>query len=290
MSTSPRRDPVMSTSNLTVNGLSFSVEGTGGDGTSVLLLHGFPDSKALWRHQIPALAAAGYRVIAPDLRGFGASDRPEGVEHYRMELLASDVLGILDALGIGSATVVGHDWGSALGWGLAGLAPERVGRFVALSVGHPSTYFVDLRQLELSWYMLFFQFVGVAEEALRRDGWMLLREWLRNPVDIERYVADLDRPGALTAALNYYRANISPESFGGAAAIELPPIGCPVLGVWSDGDIGCGEAQMLASAKQVSGRWRYHRIRGAGHWIPLDAPEELNALLLDFLTEHGHQR
>jgi pimeloyl-ACP methyl ester carboxylesterase len=155
MSTSPRMDPVMSTSNLTVGGLSFSVEDTGGDGPSVLLLHGFPDSKALWRHQIPALAAAGYRVIAPDLRGFGASDRPEGVEHYRMELLAGDVLGILDALDIGSATVVGHDWGSALGWGLAGLAPERVGRFVALSVGHPSTYMADLRQLELSWYMLF---------------------------------------------------------------------------------------------------------------------------------------
>jgi pimeloyl-ACP methyl ester carboxylesterase len=166
----------MATSTLKVNELSFSVEDTGGDGPSVLLLHGFPDSKELWRHQTPALAAAGYRVIAPDLRGFGASDRPEGAEHYRMEALAGDVLGILAALDVDSAAVVGHDWGSALGWGLAGLAPERVERFVALSVGHPSTYMVDLRQRELSWYMLFFQFVGVAEEALRRDGWALLRE------------------------------------------------------------------------------------------------------------------
>jgi pimeloyl-ACP methyl ester carboxylesterase len=278
------------TINLTVNGLSFSVEDTGGDGSSVLLLHGFPDSKNLWRNQIPALAAAGYRVIAPDLRGFGASDRPEGVENYGMQLLAGDVLGILDGLDIGSVAVVGHDWGSALGWGLAGLAPERVERFVALSVGHPSTYMSDLRQRELAWYMLFFQFAGVAEEALRRDGWALLREWMRNPVDIERYVADLDRPGALTAALNYYRANISPESFGGVAAISLPPATCPVLGVWSDGDIACLEAQMLASAKQVSGSWRYHRIRGAGHWIPLDAPEELVALLLEFFSERDRSK
>ncbi len=275
----------MSTSTLTVNGLSFSVEDTGGDGPAVLLLHGFPDSAALWRNQIPVLVAAGYRVIAPDLRGFGDSDRPDGVENYRMELLVGDVLGILDALEIRSAATVGHDWGAGIGWGLAGFAPERVTRFMALSVGHPSSYFIGLRQRELSWYMLFFQFVGVAEEALRRDDWALLRELGHNPVDIERYVIDLDRPGALTAALNYYRANVPPGAFGGGAGIELPPVACPVWGVWSDSDMACGEAQMLASRERVSGQWRYQQIRRAGHWIPLDAPEELNNLLLAFLAE-----
>jgi pimeloyl-ACP methyl ester carboxylesterase len=128
------------TTPLTVNGLSFHVIDEG-DGPAVLLLHGFPDSSALWRHQVPALVDAGYRVIAPDLRGFGASDRPEGVAAYAMPTLVADVLGIIDTLDVERADVVGHDWGSGLGWTLAAVVPERVRRLVALSVGHPAGYF-----------------------------------------------------------------------------------------------------------------------------------------------------
>jgi pimeloyl-ACP methyl ester carboxylesterase len=268
---------------VTVNGLSFHVVDEG-SGPPVLLLHGFPDSSALWRHQIRPLVDAGHRVIAPDLRGFGASDRPEGVARYTMPLLIGDLLGILDALGVERADVVGHDWGAGIGWTLASLVPQRVQRYVALSVGRSTDYLADMRQREMSWYMLLFLFEGVAEEALRRDDWALLRAWMRDPVDVEHYVADLSRPGALTAALNYYRANLPVEVLAGLAARPaLPPVSCPVLGVWSDGDIGCGEAQMLAAQRHVTGPWRYHRIMGAGHWIPLDAPDELTALLVDFL-------
>src|SRR5690242_17650743 len=185
---------------VTANGLSFHVvdEGTG---EPVLLLHGFPDSSALWRHQVPALVDTGHRVIAPDLRGFGASDRPEGAVQYAMPTLVGDVVGILDALGADRVDLVGHDWGAGIGWALPSLAPQRVRRYAALSVGHPAHYFADLRQREMSWYMLLFLHEGVAEELLRRDDWALLRTLLRDPVDIERYVADLGRPGALTAAL-----------------------------------------------------------------------------------------
>jgi pimeloyl-ACP methyl ester carboxylesterase len=266
------------------NGLSFHVVDEGA-GDPVLLLHGFPDSSALWRHQIPRLVAAGHRVIAPDLRGFGASDRPEGVASYAMPTLVDDVLGILGALGVDRVAVVGHDWGAGIGWALASLYPQRVRRYAALSVGHPAHYFVDLRQREMSWYMLLFLVEGVAEEMLSRDDWALLRDWTRHPVDIERYVRDLARPGALTAALNYYRANIPVQAFAGVPTRTLPSVSCPVLGVWSDGDIGCGEAQMLAAQQQVRGPWRYHRIAGAGHWIPLDAPDELTTLLVDFLAD-----
>jgi pimeloyl-ACP methyl ester carboxylesterase len=267
---------------LRVNGISLHVVDKGA-GPPVLLLHGFPDSSALWRHQIPALVAAGHRVIAPDLRGFGASERPEGVDAYAMRTLLADVLGVLDALGIERTDVVGHDWGAAIGWALASLAPQRVQRYVALSVGHSPDYFADVRQREMSWYMLLFLLEGVAEEALQRDDWALLRAWLREPVDIDLYVADLSRPGALTAALNYYRANIPARSFVGRSERRLRPVTCPVLGVWSDGDVACGERQLLDSREQVTGPWRYHRVAGAGHWIPLDAPDELTALLLEFL-------
>ena len=191
-----------------------------GSGSAVVLLHGFPDSSALWRHQIPVLVEAGYRVIVPDLRGFGASDRPADVDAYRLEASVADVLAILDQRGIERADVVGHDWGAALGWALAGFVPDRVWSLVAVSVGHPAGYFTDtLRQREMSWYMLFF----------------------------------------------------------------LPPVACPVLGVSSDRDIACGDAQMAASRDHVTGPWRHHRIVGAGHWIPLAVPDELGKLMIDHL-------
>jgi len=256
-----------------------------GAGPPVVLLHGFPDSSALWRHQIPMLVEAAYRAIAPDLRGFGASDRPADVDAYRLEASVADVLALLDRRGIEQADVVGHDWGAALGWALAGFAPGRVRSLVAVSVGHPAGYFTDtLRQREMSWYMLFFLPPGVAEEALPRDDWTLLRTWLAGQGgDLDRYVADLARPRALTAALNWYRANLTAESFGMAVPLPLPPVACPVLGVSSDRDVACGEAQMMASRDHVTGPWRHHRIAGAGHWIPLATPDELGKLIIDHL-------
>ncbi|MGE3286297.1 MAG: alpha/beta fold hydrolase [Pseudonocardia sp.] len=256
-----------------------------GEGDPVLLLHGFPDSAALWRHQIPALVAAGHRVIAPDLRGFGASPRPVEVELYRMTSLVADVVAILDALGVERTAMAGHDWGSSLGWAFAAFVPQRVTRYAALSVGHPNGYLASMRQRQLSWYMLWFLFEGVAEEALPRDDWALLRDWFGTAVDLERYEADLARPGALTAALNWYRANISPESFGRAP--QLPPVRCPVLGLWGEHDVACGEEQMRGSGAFVTGGWRYERVQAAGHWIPLDAPDAVTELLVGFLGERA---
>jgi pimeloyl-ACP methyl ester carboxylesterase len=266
----------------TADGISLAVQ-VEGEGTPVVLLHGFPDSSYLWRKQLPALVDAGFRVIAPDLRGFGESDKPQEVDAYRITTLAADVVAILNALEVGRAHVVGHDWGAALAWVLAGLHGGRVDRLVAMSVGHPNTAWdAPVEQREKSWYMLWFQFEGLAEEVLPRDDWKLLREWIRGNGDLERYVAELARPGALRAGLNWYRANLPPQRELGPRR-EFPRVAAPTLGMWSSGDDYLLEWRMLRSGDHVTGGWRYERIEDASHWLQLDQPDRVNALLLDFL-------
>lgn len=260
-----------------------------GTGSAVLFLHGFPDSRFLWRYQLPALAAAGFRVLAPDLRGFGDAPRPTAVRPYRRPLLAADVLGLLDGLGVQRTHIVGHDWGAALTWRLAGSYPERFDRVVALSVGAPGNPGWDtIAQREKSWYFDFFLKTGIAEAALTADNWKLFREWSRGQGDHERHLRDLARPEALTAALNWYRAAFTRPSSDEAPLARLPAwdrIRIPVLGVWSDADPFLLEPQMVLSAEVVEAPWRYERISGAGHWMMLDQPEALNRLLIDFLKE-----
>ena len=254
-----------------------------GEGQPVLLIHGFPDSSRLWRHQIPALTASGMRAIAPDLRGFGESDKPEAVESYAVPHGVADMVAVLDELGIERAHVVGHDFGAVVGWVLAALHPECVERLVVMSVGHPATGRLrTLEDREKAWYQLLFQFTGVAEELLRRDDWKLFREWLRDDGDVEHYLHDLARPGALTAGLNWYRANLSPQV---ELARRTPPpaVAAPTLGIWSSGDNYLTEHRMVRSAEHVTGPWRYERIEDASHWLQLDQPARVSDLLVEFL-------
>ena len=246
-----------------------------GEGSPVVLLHGFPDSGRLWRHQVPALADAGFKVIVPDMRGYGASDKPPDVASYNMLFLASDVGAVLDHAGEPRAHVVGHDWGAAVAWVLAAVAPERVDHLVTLSVGHPSTFrSVDFVQHEKSWYMLLFQFEGVAEHWLSDDDWANFRAWGHHP-DADAVIEELEANG--------YRANVPPESYI-APPLVLPPIQSPTMGVWSSGDVALTEGQMTRSAAHVEGPWRYERIDGPGHWMQLEAPGEVSGLLADFLV------
>jgi pimeloyl-ACP methyl ester carboxylesterase len=255
-----------------------------GEGEPVLLLHGFPDSSRLWRHQVPRLVGAGLRAIAPDLRGYGASDKPEAVAEYRISRSVADMIALLDGLGIERARVVGHDWGAAVAWVLASLAPERVERLAVLSVGHPNaSRDRTVEDRERAWYMLLFQFEGVAEELIARDDWRLMREFLRGDGDVEHYVSDLGRPGALTAALGWYRANAGPAREL-APRRALPAVRAPTLGIWSSGDHYLREEPMLRSAEHVTGGWRYERIEGASHWMALDAADRVAELLVDFLA------
>jgi pimeloyl-ACP methyl ester carboxylesterase len=255
-----------------------------GGGPPVLLLHGFPDSSHLWRNQIPALVKAGLRAVAPDLRGFGESDKPAEVEAYALPVILREIIGLLDKLEIERAHIVAHDWGAAVGWLLAALHPERVERFVALSVGNPTVFArAGLDQREKSWYMLLFQFRGVAEQLLMRDDWRLCRDLVGHHSEAEKWIGDLSRPGALSAALNWYRANAAPQALL-ADPVPLPKVQAPTLGIWSSQDRYLTEAQMARSSECVSGPWRYERIEGAGHWMQLDRPQHISSMLVDFLA------
>ena len=254
-----------------------------GEGRPVLLLHGFPDSSALWRHQVPALVGAGMRVLAPDLRGFGESERPAEVADYRIGRSVADMVAVLDSAGIDRVSVVGHDWGAGVAWALAASVPDRVERLVAMSVGHPNRHRErTMESREKSWYTLLFQFEGVAEELLVRDDWALFREWTRGEGDTERAVEALARPGALTAGLNWYRASMHPRSEL-AQRDPFPSVRMPVLGMWSTGDHYLLEHNMRHSEAWVDGEWRYERIEDASHWMQLDQPERVNELLVEFL-------
>jgi pimeloyl-ACP methyl ester carboxylesterase len=188
----------------------------------------------------------------------------------------------MDELGVERAHVVCHDYGAAVGWLLASLHPQRVDRFVPLSVGSPPSFAAaDLAQREKSWYMLLFQFPA-AEQILMREDWKFLREFSRGHPEAQKWIADLSRPGALTAALNWYRANAFPERLFGTPP-PLPKVRAPTMGIWSSGDAYLLEAQMSGSPAFVEGSWRYERIEGASHWLQLDQPGRVNELLLDFL-------
>jgi pimeloyl-ACP methyl ester carboxylesterase len=265
-----------------VDGVGIEYDATG-DGPPVVLLHGFPDSSRLWRHQVPALSEAGFKVIVPDLRGYGRSDKPAEVEAYGMRSLVADVLGVMSDAGVERAHVVGHDWGAAIAWALAAYVGDRVDHLAVLSVGHPATMRTGgYEQHQKSWYMLMFLFEGVAEDWLSADDWAEFRKWSGHP-DCEQVIRDLEAGGSLTPGLNYYRANITPERFVRSGA-SLPPIQSPTMGIWSSNDMALTEAQMMNSGAGVAGPWRYERLDGPGHWMQLEAPDEVNRLLVDFLA------
>lgn len=271
------------------NGLTHFVRDSGEkDAPAAIVLHGFPDSSDLWASTTPALIEAGFRILAPDLRGFGRSDMAENVEDYAIQSGAvPDILGLMDALDIQSAHIVGHDFGAPAAWALAARFPARFITLTALSVGHPRAYMkAGVRQKLMSWYIVLHQFRGLCEWLYRRNDWALLRKHWSRHGDIEGAIALLSRPGRLSAGLNWYRANFSLKRLTEMSRADpaADVVRIPTLGVWSDGDKYLAEDQMMGSKRYVEAPWRYQRIEGAGHWIPYDAPAALAALLI------GHWR
>ena len=267
-----------------------------GSGPLVLLLHGFPEFWYSWRHQLPALAAAGFRALAPDLRGYNESAKPARVADYRLERLADDVAGLVAHAGERDAVVAGHDWGGGIAWYLPLRHPRLVRRLIVLNAPHPAAFLRELRtpaQLARSWYVFFFQIPGLPEWALRAGNFASLERTLRTePVrpgafteeDIRRYKAALARPGALTAAVNYYRA-----AFPRLRRLrrQVRPIAVPTLLVWGERDPYLG-LRLTEGLEPWVPNLRLARLRDASHWVQNDAPDEVNRLMLDFLNETRH--
>jgi epoxide hydrolase 4 len=272
-----------------------------GSGPLVVLLHGFPEFWYSWRHQIPALADAGFRVVAPDMRGYNVSDKPRGLAAYSGEALAGDVCGLIEALGEERAHVVGHDWGAQVAWETAMRHPSRVDRLAILNVPHPVRMLEGLRtlrQLRRSWYMFFFQLPFVPEAALRAGDFAIPRRVLRrdsvspdafSEEDIERFVDAWSQPGALTAMLAYYRAAVrSPAAIRGVlgrgdGAPGVRVVEAPTLVIWGERDTALGTELAEPDRRWVPNLIGVERLPDASHWVQNDAPERVNELLIDFL-------
>lgn len=273
------QSPIMQ---ISVGELSFDVTVEGpADGRPVLLLHGFPETGRSWDTVRESLVRAGSRVIVPDQRGYSRGARPEGVAAYGMRPIVGDALGILDALGVVSADVVGHDWGANVAWCTATWHPERVRSLTAVSVPHPLAYAWAFRndpdQQERSAYIRLFWIPGKAEHVLLEDDARRLRAMLAGlPEDsIEQYVSLLSEPGALTATLNWYRA------MRGHEVADMPPVTVPTTYVWSTKDMAIGEAAAQKCGENVDASFRFVILDGVSHWIPEHAPDQLTAAILD---------
>ena len=268
---------------------------TQGEGKLLLLLHGFPDFWYVWRLQIPRLAGH-FRVVAPDLRGYNETDKPEGVDKYRLHLLAGDVLGLIHALGEERAVVVGHDWGGIVAWNLAAFNPQVVEKLVVLNAPHPNAYITRtknmFRQLQKSWYVFFFQTADVPEEVLSRNNYALLKSMLRQSLvkkdvlteeDLKAYVEAWSKPGALTAALNYYRANMNPAIMFSERIVAFPKIKSPTLVIWGEKDAALSKDLIVNTEEFVDAPYSIKYVPECGHWVQLEEPELVNKHIIEFV-------
>lgn len=264
----------------TRGGLVFEVDDAGPlEGIPVLLLHGFPQDSRSWDRVAPLLHARGYRTIAPDQRGYSPGARPRSRRAYRPSELTADIIELIEVCGRGPVHLVGHDWGAAVAWGVAARRPDLLRTLTALSVPHPAAFIqamVTSSQARRSRYMLFFQLPWWPERQLTsRHSWERSLRSTGMPPEAAARDADLmsDR-GAARGALGWYRAMM----FSRPRAVQAK-VTVPTLYVWSDGDVAVGPQGAALTPRFVTGPYTYQVLRGVSHWIPDEAPDQLDALL-----------
>ena len=279
------------------NGLRFRtlVDGPPG-GEMAILLHGFPEGAESWTRQVAALAGAGALAVAPDMRGYGMSDAPPRVEDYVIDRLVEDVAGLIKAFGRDSAHLAGHDWGAIVAWFFASAHPEMTKSLTVLSVGHPAAVSAatatDDDQRTRSEYIGLFLQEGKAETVLGEDDFRRLRAMFKpgpNPdavprAVIETFARSVSRPGRLTAALNYYRANLA-RGRGWSGIARNIKVSAPTVLVWGDQDPALGRLQAETTAEHMTGDYRLEVLEGAGHWLQFERPDEVGRTLVNAVTE-----
>ena len=274
-----------------------------GKGDLVILLHGFPDYWYSWRHQIPALSE-NFRVVAPDLRGYNKSSKPEGVDNYSTSLLVEDISLLIKALGETKAVIIGHDWGGAIAWNLAMMAPEKVSKLIIINCPHPALlleafWSMRFQQLQKSWYVFFFQIPKIPEEILSQNNYEILQRMVFGSIhnkqafkeeDMQHYVEAWSQPGALESSINYYRANwniaqilsIKKEHQDGFIK-RFPKIKCPTLVIWGEKDVALDKSLTFGLKEYVEGAFKIVYHPEYGHWVHIEAPEFVNNTISSFL-------
>jgi pimeloyl-ACP methyl ester carboxylesterase len=279
-----------------VNGIRLHYAESGSADDLVILLHGFPEFWYAWQKQLIALSE-NFHVVAPDMRGYNLSDKPARVEDYRIDKTAADVIGLIDHFGAKQAAIVGHDWGAGVAWAIAQKHPERVSKLAVLQVPLLAAWRANLtlKQLLRSWYMFFFQIPRLPEWLIARQNFRVIERTFQDKVgrknsytqqDVERYKEAARKPGAMTAAVNYYRANFfdrflprkQTRNNGRDGRIRVP-----TLFIFGEQDFAIIPATVRGLEKYIDAEYREVRIPDCGHWVQNEAPEEVNAALLEFL-------
>lgn len=277
-----------------VNGINMHFV-TEGEGFPLVLLHGFPQFWYTWRHQIPELAKH-YKIIVPDLRGYGQTDRPINVADYHINILTADIVSLIKNLGYEKAHVVGHDWGGAIAWKMAIDHPEVVDKLVVINSPHPHIFAkamrTNYRQLAKFWYMFFFQISYLPEFLFKIFGKSLIKSIFRGSAirkksfsdeDLEIYYNELNKPGAFSAALNYYRAAIRSMLMSKSSEKKIKAISAPTLLIWGENDSVLGKELSINMDKLFIGPFHVHYISDCSHWVQEEQPAVVNQLIINHL-------
>jgi pimeloyl-ACP methyl ester carboxylesterase len=271
-----------------LNGVRYHIGEQGSGDKVMLLLHGMPDTSSTWDRQIPALVAAGYRVIVPDMLGYGETEEPADPKRYALENILGDMIALLDTLGLKQVDLIGHDWGAVTSWELVLNFPERFRRHAALSVGNPDVAMTmdSISQVKTSWYMYLDTQEATAQLYAANDGAFLKTLVIPTHPEIEEVWSRLKVPEAMIGMLNWDRGNPMAAAYLAMVTNTAPPRKCtvPTLGMWSTGDTYLWESQMTKSAGLMAAEWRYVKVENASHWLMLDHPEQVNAALLDWFN------